>query len=78
MTTLEAQLEARARWDDTAAAMMTYTRSCRNREKRSYAVSYAAHLLTGAREPDTSCYALGYMGAQAVRLALAAIRDERA
>jgi len=73
MTTLESQLEARARWDETTALMMRYARSCRNREKRAYAVGYAAHLLVGREEPSTSCFDLSYMGAQAVRLALSDI-----
>ncbi len=75
MTTLEAQLDARARWDDTCAAMLRYAYGCRNREKRAYAIGYTAHLLTGVAEPARDCFDLSYMGAQAVRLSLAAIAE---
>ena len=70
MTTLEAQLDTRSRWDETTAAMLRYARSCRNHEKRQYAIGYAAHLLTGREEPQTESFDLSYMGAQAVRLSL--------
>lgn len=73
MTTLETQLDARARWDEQCAEMLRYARSCRNREKRAYAIGYTAHLIVGRAEPDTRTFDLSYMGAQAVRLALAAI-----
>ncbi len=73
MTTLEQTLTARERWDGATAAGMRYVRSCRNREKRAYALAYLAHLIAPDRwpVPSTACYALSYMGAQAVRLSLA-------
>lgn len=79
MTTLESQLEARAKWDSFTAAGMRYARSCRNREKRAYAVAYLAYLLHSPiesyNEPNAHTYDLSYMGAQAVRLSLNDIRE---
>lgn len=70
MTTLEEQLAARSKWDAKCAAMLRYAYSCRNREKRAYAIAYIATLLLEWAEPSRDCYDLSYMGAQAVRLSL--------
>lgn len=54
-------------------ALTAYARKCRNAAKRQYAEDYADYL-DGFRavEPDRPA-SLGYMGAQAVRLSMAAI-----
>jgi hypothetical protein len=73
MTTLEAQMTARANWDEQTAAGMKYVRACRNAEKRSYGLMYLAFLVSSRVEPDTLMFNLTYMGAQSVRMALASI-----
>lgn len=59
-------------------ALTRYARACRNPVKRQYAEDYADYL-DGFRDQEPARPAgLGFMGAQAVRLAMAAIlREEK-
>jgi hypothetical protein len=74
MTTLEAQMNERAKWDDFTREGMALFRRTRNHERKMYTLEYLAHLTNGRRAPDGSAFDLGYMAMQAVRLELAALK----
>jgi hypothetical protein len=60
-------------------ALTAYARTCRNAAKRQYAEDYADYLDGFTDTEPVRPTSLGYMGAQAVRLAMSAIlREERA
>jgi hypothetical protein len=56
----------------TTKSALTYIARIQNPEKRRYALDLFSHYFYDTlKQPDTSDYNLSYMGAQAVRLALA-------